>query len=123
MRNALWWVRDKPGLTMFSLMRAKSFLRWCRFPLFLIGALALSYVGYAVIDSRLYAGFRKPAIRAGNSRAETLSRQPQEHFTIVRRRSYGRGEPEMKKQTLPRRTKPTTLAWGGSKSAPSASLR
>jgi len=39
---------------MFSLMRAKSFLRWCRFPLFLIGALALSYVAYAVVDSKLY---------------------------------------------------------------------
>src|ERR1035437_7528507 len=39
---------------MVSLMRAKSILRWSRYALFAFGVLALSYVGYAVIDSRLY---------------------------------------------------------------------
>lgn len=39
---------------MFSLMRTKSLLRWFRYPFFIVGALALSYVGYAVVDSRLY---------------------------------------------------------------------
>ena len=39
---------------MVSLLRTKSFLRWCRYPFFIIGVLALSYVGYAIVDSRLY---------------------------------------------------------------------
>src|SRR5437879_4690721 len=39
---------------MVSLMRAKAILRWSRYAFFTAGALALSYVGYAVVDSRLY---------------------------------------------------------------------
>ena len=35
-------------------MRAKSILRWSRYAFFTAGVLALSYVGYAVVDARLY---------------------------------------------------------------------
>ncbi|MBI2818279.1 MAG: class D sortase [Acidobacteria bacterium] len=39
---------------MFSLMRAKSILRWSRYAFFITGVLTLGYVGYAVVDARLY---------------------------------------------------------------------
>lgn len=39
---------------MFSLRRAKAILRWSRYAFSITGVLALSYVGYAVVDSRLY---------------------------------------------------------------------
>ena len=40
-------------------MSAKSILRWSRYALFTAGILALSYVGYAVIDSKLYQASEK----------------------------------------------------------------
>jgi sortase A len=40
-------------------MSAKSILRWSRYPFVIAGVLLLSYVGYAVIDSKLYQASEK----------------------------------------------------------------
>jgi sortase A len=40
-------------------MRCKSILRWGQYAFFIAGVLLLSYVGYAVIDSRLYQASEK----------------------------------------------------------------
>jgi len=42
----------------FRLTRTQAFLRWSRYLFFIVGILALSYVGYALLDARLFQAYQ-----------------------------------------------------------------
>lgn len=43
--------------TMFRSKRTQAFLRWCRYPLLIIGILALGYCAYATLDAKVYQAY------------------------------------------------------------------
>ncbi len=51
-------MRFKSQKRMLHQRRTRLVLRWSRYLFFAVGILALSYVGYAMVDARLYQAYQ-----------------------------------------------------------------